>query len=192
MISNSLSNTLNQEERQTLLSLAHDAITQGLEHQSPVKIDPAVYPEHLQATRAAFVTLHRNGQLRGCIGHLEAIQPLVQDVCDNAFAAAFRDPRFPPLSAAELADLELHISVLTPSSPMNFSSEEDLLRQLQPGIDGLILEDGRYRGTFLPSVWEQLPNPTDFLRRLKQKAGLAPDYWSKSLTVRRYYTESFP
>ncbi|MEJ1399443.1 MAG: AmmeMemoRadiSam system protein A [Candidatus Sedimenticola sp. (ex Thyasira tokunagai)] len=190
--SETVSHSLSQAERQTLLKLAHKAILHGLQQGSPLKLDQTDYPESLQVTRATFVTLQRKGRLRGCIGHLEAIQPLVKDVSDNAFAAAFRDPRFPPLSAAELADLELHISVLTPSSPMTFTSEEDLLSQLQPGVDGLIMEDGLYRGTFLPSVWEQLPDPVDFLRHLKQKAGLSQNHWSDSLTVSRYRTESFP
>ena len=100
-------------------------------------------------------------------------------------------PRFQPVSASEFGDLEIHISVLSPPEPMIFTSEADLLRQIRPGIDGLILEDGAYRGTFLPSVWEQLPDPAQFLAHLKMKAGLPPNYWSDTLKVSRYTTESF-
>lgn len=113
------------------------------------------------------------------------------DVAENAFASAFRDPRFPPLAHFELADLIIEISVLGPSQPLSFTSEEELLRIIEPGRDGLILEDGTARGTFLPTVWESLPHPRDFLRHLKQKAGLGPDHWSEQIRVRRYRTESF-
>ncbi|MET0026063.1 MAG: AmmeMemoRadiSam system protein A [Candidatus Thiodiazotropha sp.] len=178
--------------REQLMEVAWDSIRHGVHHQSPSRIDPHDYPEALRVERACFVTLNRNGLLRGCIGHLEAYQPLVVDVAENAYAAAFRDPRFPPLTEAELHHLDIHISILTPSEPMHFTSEEDLLHQIRPGIDGLILVDGRHRGTFLPSVWESLPDPRDFLLHLKQKAGLPHDYWSDSLEVMRYETESFP
>jgi AmmeMemoRadiSam system protein A len=129
--------------------------------------------------------------LRGCIGHLEATLPLVEDVAENAFSAAFRDPRFPALRDTEYAALELHISVLTPAEPLDCNSESDLLRQMRPYQDGLILAEGLRRGTFLPSVWEQLPEPREFLRHLKRKAGLPDDYWSPSLQIYRYETESF-
>jgi len=179
------------QDRSLLLNLARDSIRQGLESGHPLQIRLEDYPQSLQARRAAFVTLNRRGALRGCIGHLEAIQPLVADVAENAFAAAFRDPRFPPLTANELDDLEIHISVLSPATPLTFSSEADLLHQMRPGIDGLILEDGPHRGTFLPSVWESLPQPLEFLRHLKMKAGLPADHWSDHVRVYRYETESF-
>jgi AmmeMemoRadiSam system protein A len=140
---------------------------------------------------STFVTLHLDGQLRGCIGSLEAHRPLAEDVAANAFAAAFRDPRFPPVSRAEAARLALEISVLSPAEPMHFRSEADLLAQLRPGIDGLILSDLGRRGTFLPSVWSQLPAARDFLVHLKHKAGLPADHWSATLSVERYTTESF-
>lgn len=183
---------LSEQDRNTLLQLAGDSIRHGLQHGTPLAVKAADYPPTLQARRASFVTLQRQGQLRGCIGHLEAVAPLVEDVADNAFAAAFRDPRFPPLRELELEGLDIHISVLTPSSPMRFSSEADLISQLRPGIDGLILQDGASRGTFLPSVWESLPDPADFFRHLKLKAGLSPLHWSNQLQVSRYETESFP
>jgi len=182
---------LNEEQKRTLLQIARESIRLGLETGRPRRVEPRDYDETLRARGAAFVTLHTFGELRGCIGHLEAIQPLVVDVADNAFAAAFRDPRFPPLAAAELDPLHIEISVLTPAQPLSFSSEAELLALIEPGRDGLILEDGYARGTFLPAVWESLPDPRDFLRHLKLKAGLSPHYWSSSLRVSRYRTESF-
>jgi len=183
--------TLNDEQRNLLLDIARDSILTGLREGHPLALDPREFEPALRAHRASFVTLNRNGQLRGCIGHLQAVQPLVKDVAENAFSAAFNDNRFPPLSKHEFPGLDIHISVLSPPEPMTFDSEADLLHQLRPGVDGLILEDGYYRGTFLPSVWEQLPTPELFLAHLKQKAGLPQNYWSDTLKVSRYTTESF-
>ena len=183
--------TFSAEDRASLLDLARRSIVHGLERGSPLRVAPEDYPESLREERAAFVTLHRHGELRGCIGHLEACQALVRDVAENAYAAAFRDPRFPPLARQELAGLAVHISVLTPPEPMTFSSEADLLAQIRPGIDGLILSEGSARGTFLPSVWESLPQPRDFLNQLKRKARLPADHWSERIRVARYTTESF-
>lgn len=181
--------SLNKENRQRLLELAKSSIQHGLQTGRPIKIDLDGYPEELTERRATFVTLEINHQLRGCIGMLEAARPLAEDIAENAYSAAFKDPRFPPLEAHELDKLNIHLSILMPSEPVSFSSEQDLIAQLQPGIDGLILEEGRRRGTFLPSVWELLPEPEQFLRYLKQKAGLAPDYWSKNIRVYRYRAE---
>lgn len=183
--------TLDAPGRRALLALARRSIAHGLTHGRALAVDPSAYPAALQAERAAFVTLEEGGRLRGCIGHLEAVQPLVQDVAENAFAAAFRDPRFPPLEGQELPRLTIEISVLTPAEPLSFTSEADLQRRIEPGRDGLILAQGRRRGTFLPSVWGSLPDPGEFLRHLKMKAGLAPDYWSDTIEVWRYRTESF-
>jgi AmmeMemoRadiSam system protein A len=182
---------LGDAERHTLLALARQSIAHGLAEGRPLQVEPEDFAAPLRARRAAFVTLQEAGQLRGCIGHLEARQPLVRDVADNAFAAAFRDPRFPPVQSGELAALHIEISVLTPAVAMTFASEEELLAQLQPGRDGLILEDDGARGTFLPSVWESLPEPAEFLRHLRMKAGLPPHYWSPRLRVSRYRTECF-
>ncbi|WP_295543385.1 AmmeMemoRadiSam system protein A [uncultured Thiohalocapsa sp.] len=182
---------LDTSQRHRLLAIARDAIRHGLDTGRPRALDLAAEAPPLRAPRAAFVTLELQGRLRGCIGHLEATQPLALDVSDNAFAAAFRDPRFPPLVLAELAPLYIKISVLTPAVELVFSDEADLLAQLVPGSDGLILADAGRRGTFLPAVWEQLPVPGDFLRRLKEKAGLTPDHWSDAVRVWRYRTESF-
>jgi uncharacterized protein len=178
-------------ERATLLDIAARSIAHGLEHHRPLNLDPNDYPEPLRAIRATFVTLERYADLRGCIGVLDAFRPLVVDVARNAFAAAFEDPRFPPLRAVEYPELTLKLSVLTPAEPLAFDSEAGLLAQLRPGVDGLILSDRGHRGTFLPSVWEQLPHPRDFLDHLKRKAGLPLGYWSESLRVDRYGTESF-
>ena len=176
-------------EQETLLSIARDAITHGLLSGVPGSIQLGAYSETLQTWNASFVTLKTAGSLRGCIGTLEAIRPLAEDVNENAFAAAFRDPRFPPLAENELAGLQLSISILSPPEPMAFSSEQDLLDQLRTGVDGLILEEGYRRGTFLPAVWEALPEPRAFFRQLKLKAGMHPDYWSDTVRVLRYHTE---
>ena len=127
----------------------------------------------------------------GCIGSLEARRPLICDVAENAFSAAFRDPRFPPLKAAELKSISLELSVLGQAERIVFDSEQDLLMQIRPELDGLILRDGNYRGTFLPSVWKSLPDARQFLQHLKLKAGLPADHWSDTLEVWRYTTESF-
>lgn len=179
------------EERNQLLTLAESSIRYGLTHHRPLPIVLTAYPESLRQPGACFVTLTSRGALRGCIGTLTPHHPLVMDVAHNAYAAATCDPRFPPLTSCELHELELHLSVLTTPQPMCFSSESDLLAQLKPGIDGLIIEDQGCRGTFLPSVWESLPKPADFLCHLKMKAGLPSDHWSKTLQVSCYQTESF-
>ncbi|MFP4246236.1 MAG: AmmeMemoRadiSam system protein A [Halochromatium sp.] len=178
-------------QRARLLAIARDSIAHGLARGAPLAIDPEPEAPALRARRASFVTLERDGQLRGCIGHLEAVTDLACDVAENAYAAAFCDPRFPPLSAEELQRVRIAISVLTPPQPLAFASEAELLAMLEPGIDGLILSEGQRRGTFLPSVWSQLPSPEAFLRHLKQKAGLAPTHWSERIQVARYRTESF-
>ena len=180
---------LNQHDKQTLLDIAAQSIQHGLDHGRPLTVHTQDYPADLQEPRACFVTLHIKGELRGCIGSLEAWRPLIEDVTDNAYAAAFRDPRFPQLTPAEFSQLEYHISILTPSEPITFTSEQELLNQIRPQIDGLVLEDKGYRGTFLPSVWESLPTAKQFLSQLKRKAGLPADYWSKTIKVYRYTVE---
>lgn len=179
-----------EQECEILHHLAKHSIEQGLKHKKLLSMNPLDYPRKLGETRATFVTLKINHQLRGCMGTIIAVRPLVQDVCHHAYAAAFSDPRFSPLQSSELSLLDIHISILSPLEPISFKSEEDLIQQLRPGIDGLILQEGFQRGTFLPSVWESLPDPRDFLHHLKQKAGLSPHYWSPSLHVQRYTTES--
>jgi AmmeMemoRadiSam system protein A len=177
-------------DARALLGVARDSLRSGLERGRALRPDPLDYPEPLRALRASFVTLHLEGELRGCVGGLEPLWPLVTDVAEHAFAAGFRDPRFPPLAAGELARLRVDVSILSSLEPLSFRSEQDLLAQLRPGVDGLLLEAGSRRGTFLPAVWEQLPEARAFLRQLKRKAGLREGYWSDSVVVRRYTVES--
>jgi len=181
--------SLTKEQQQTLLELARNSIQQGLKTGRPLSVNLADLPPKLTENRATFVTLEKNHQLRGCIGMLEAVRSLAEDIAENAFAAAFKDPRFPPLQTDEFDQLEIHLSILSTPEILSFSSQQDLLSQLKPGIDGLILQEGYRRGTFLPSVWEQLPAPSQFLKHLKQKAGFSPDYWSDNLQVLRYRVE---
>lgn len=182
--------SLTKQQQQQLLALAKSSIEHGFENAQPLPVNLADFPPELKEKRATFVTLEKHHQLRGCIGMLEAVRPLAEDIAENAFAAAFNDTRFPPLDVHELSELEIHLSILSTSEAMSFNSEQDLLAQLQPGIDGLILQEGYRRGTFLPSVWEQLPEPKQFLRHLKQKAGFSTDYWSDSIQVFRYRVEA--
>lgn len=182
---------IDRQQEHVLLQLAEASIRHGLAHGRPLKPDLAEYEPALREPGASFVTLKREGELRGCIGSLTAHRPLVDDVAENAYAAAFSDPRFYPLQAIELHGLEMHVSILGTPEPMGFTSERDLLEQLRPGIDGLILEEGFRRGTFLPSVWEQLPSAQDFLNHLKLKAGLPVNYWSETIQISRYTTHSF-
>lgn len=182
---------LSETDKSELLKLARKTIQQSVQTGQYIQTNTDAYEESLKQHAACFVTLTKHKQLRGCIGHLEAIQPLVDDVIENAYSAAFRDPRFSAVTNDELAEIEIDISVLTPAEPMTFSDEADLLSQIQPQVDGLILEDGYHRGTFLPSVWESLPDKEEFWKHLKTKAGLTTDHWSDSLKVSRYRTLMF-
>lgn len=187
--------SLPDTDRKLLHQLVMDSIEYSLENGSNARFESTLslsdYPDSLKENRASFVTLNIQQQLRGCIGTLEAYQPLVIDVVQNARSAAFHDPRFSPLSEKEFSQLQVHISVLSIPEPMAFDSEQDLLQQIRPGVDGLILSAAGHRGTFLPSVWDSLPNTEDFWLHLKSKAGLAQNYWSDELRVDRYTTESF-
>ena len=136
--------------------------------------------------RACFVTLRIEGELRGCCGTFDASQPLLMNVASSAYRTAFDDPRFPPVTRAELSLLEVEISLLGRSRPFRVASRQDLLAQLAPGIDGLILSEGQRRATFLPAVWESLPEPADFVDALFQKAGLPTQHWSPDLRFERY------
>jgi AmmeMemoRadiSam system protein A len=183
--------TLSTSDRATLLKVARASIAHGLQHHQALPVNAHDYPISLQPLRATFVTLDLKDRLRGCIGTLIAYQALVQDVAAHGYAAAFTDPRFPPVSAAEIPQLVISISILSSSQPLHFQSEEDLLNQLRPGQDGLILHFGQRRATFLPAVWESLPNPAMFLMQLKLKAGLPLDFWSAELRIERYTTDYF-
>lgn len=182
---------LSNADRATLLAVARASIQHGLHQGQALEVLPEQYPETLRPLRATFVTLEIGGQLRGCIGALAAYQPLIQDVAAHAYAAAFEDPRFAEVRADEFPQLDIHISVLSPPEPLQFASEEELLAQLRPGQDGLILHFHHCRATFLPAVWEQLPDPYVFLTQLKQKAGLPLDFWSPELRAERYTAEYF-
>jgi hypothetical protein len=167
----------------SLLTLARNAIAArfGLPP-APVAVDR---PE-LAKMGATFVTLTQRGNLRGCIGSLEAWRPLAQDVQENARAAAFRDPRFEPLNIDELPITRVEVSLLSAAEPIHFRDEADALAQLRPNIDGVIFSAGNRRSTFLPQVWEQLPEPADFMAHLKQKAGLPANYWGPDVRLERY------
>lgn len=182
--------SLSAVTRATLLTAARYSIRQGLDkgqacfrHTNP---DPA-----LRAACATFVTLKRHAVLRGCIGNLDANQPLLDDVMHNARLAAFQDPRFPPLVAAELQDLHVEISVLSRSEALAAPSRAELLRSLRPGEDGVIVQEGARRATFLPAVWTHLPDKAQFYAELMRKAGLDPEHWSANLQFFRYHTETF-
>lgn len=165
-----------------LLTIARNAINKHF-GQKTFTITP--HPD-LSKPAATFVTLTQHGQLRGCIGSLEAHRPLAMDVAENALAAAFQDPRFSPLTRDELEDTRIEVSLLETPQPMSFTDETDALGQLVPGVDGLILAFGHRRATFLPQVWESLPTPGQFMAHLKLKAGLPADFWDDGITLARY------
>jgi len=174
-----------------LLAVARRSISCGIDARAPVRIDLADYDEKLTTRTAVFVTLTSGGALRGCVGSLQPLQPLVQAVADSAFNAAFRDRRFAPLRADELPGIHIELSILTAPEPIAADSRRALLEQLRPGIDGLIIEDRGRRATFLPRVWEKIPVAEDFLDQLFLKAGLAAGHWSGSLRLQRYQAHSF-
>jgi AmmeMemoRadiSam system protein A len=174
---------MNTDERgPILLAIARAAISGALGR--PLAADES--PPWLQEKGACFVTLTQRGELRGCIGSLEAHRSLLADVKANALNAAFRDTRFAPLDADELDHTRIEVSLLSPCTPLDFSSERDALAKLRPNVDGVIFEYGNYRSTFLPQVWEQLPDPAQFMAHLKYKAGLAPDFWADGVRLSRY------
>jgi AmmeMemoRadiSam system protein A len=178
---------LTNEQGKVLLCLAREAIAERLD----LTPRPTPHEAWLNEFGATFITLTQQGQLRGCIGSLEAYRPLAEDVRHNAIAAAFRDPRFPPLSADELDETQVEVSLLSPAHQLIFNSEQDAIDQLHPGVDGVILEFGWHRGTFLPQVWEQLPQPQVFLEHLKGKAGLPAGFWSVDIKLSRYTVQKW-
>lgn len=182
---------LGAEERGILLDLARRAIRAGPDGLRPA-IDLERLPAVLRAPGASFVTLsEREGGLRGCMGRLEATRPLAEDVAGNARAAAFFDPRFPPVEREELDRLEVEVSVLSAALPLAVSSERELLAALRPGVDGLIVEAAGHRATFLPAVWETLPDPRDFVTQLRRKAGLGAAGFEPGQRYSRYSAEKF-
>ncbi|BDY05338.1 AmmeMemoRadiSam system protein A [Ferrimonas sp. YFM] len=180
--------SLTQKQKSTLLTLARHAIARRLGI-SVGKMD--IEHSTLNQVMACFVTLKIGNELRGCVGTLEPRHPLWQGVQRMAVAAAFDDSRFSALTLDEWPEIRLSISILTPSEPLTVSSETELLQSLRPGLDGLTLECGRYHATFLPAVWESLPEPKDFVAQLKRKGGLAPEFWSDEIRWYRYHSISF-
>lgn len=177
--------------RERLLEIARDSIRHGFDNGEALVVDLQRVAGRLARDSAVFVTLLKLGELRGCIGSLQASAPLAQAVATSAFNAAFRDHRFPELRAEEFDALAIEVSVLSSMEPVAAASREELLAMLEPGIDGLLLEDRGRRATFLPKVWEKLTSPHEFVDQLLLKAGLPPDHWSASLRVSRYRTLSF-
>ena len=179
-----------QANGETLLLLASASIDHGLRYGRPLPVELRDYPEGLRGKGASFVTLTLDGNLRGCVGSPEAYRPLAEDVSVNAFAAAFRDSRFERLSPAERSGLTLSVSVLTPPVRIFCMTESELLADLQPNTDGLIIESRGHRALFLPQVWTMLPQPKAFVHQLKAKAGLAADYWAPDFQAWRFHAAS--
>jgi AmmeMemoRadiSam system protein A len=182
---------LAREDREDLREVARRAVALAARCGAPLRVDPREYAPRLRERGASFVTLRRGGDLRGCTGRLEASEPLVADVARSAHRAAVADPRFEPVEERELAELELKISVLSPLEPLPARSEAELLAALRPGVDGLVLREGVAGATFLPAVWESLPDPAAFLRELRRKAGLPGHHWSAQLRFERYTALEF-
>ena len=178
-------------DRGPLLDIARGSINSGLEFRDPPELMLAELPLVLRDKRGVFVTLLQRGKLRGCIGTLEAEEPLALAVADSAYGAAFRDTRFAPLQVDEADDISIEISVLTPMEPVAARSRTDLLAALRPECDGLLIQERQFRATFLPKVWRQLPDPDEFLNHLLAKAGLHQAYWSANLQCFRYQTLCF-
>lgn len=171
-----------EQQGKILLPIARAAISRALDVPHAADESAPWLAEH----GACFVTLTQYGELRGCIGTLQAHRPLLADVKSNAVSAALRDPRFAPLSAAELEVTTVEISLLSPFQAMEIQHEADALAQLRPGMDGIIFEYRHYRSTFLPQVWEQLPQPHQFMAHLKRKAGLPDNFWAEEVKLSRY------
>jgi AmmeMemoRadiSam system protein A len=166
----------------TLVRLAREAIELELGQAVP----PLDRPDWLQMPGATFVTLMRENRLRGCIGSIEPRRPIGEDVTQNAVAAATRDPRFLPMTADELADLKVEVTVLSPLEPLEVQGEADACQKLRPGVDGVVFTHRSAQSTFIPQMWEQLPAPKEFLRYLKKKAGLPDDFWDSDVQLQRF------
>ncbi|HYG89417.1 MAG TPA: AmmeMemoRadiSam system protein B [Azospirillum sp.] len=182
---------LTNAERRQLLDTAHQALGHAVRRGCPPEVAVETFPMALRAVRKTFVTLEIGGHLRGCIGAVVPTNPLIRDVVENSYKSAMQDPRFGPLTAAELPKVAITVSILSHNRPMAFADEADLLRQLRPGMDGLIIRDGGHSALFLPKVWNALPEPQAFLRHLKAKAGLDPDVETGTLQAFRFTAETF-
>jgi len=186
------SQQFNLKEQEILLKIARDAIYAAVHGKPLPVIDLGSLPPRLSEKRGTFVTLTIQGSLRGCIGTLEAYQPVALDVQEHAVAAAMQDSRFPVLHPSELPLINIEISVLTPKQPLTYTDPADLLEKLQPGIDGVVLQDGFRKATFLPQVWEKIPDPGSFLSELCMKMGAPANLWQKKpLEVYTYQVEEF-
>ena len=184
--------TISEAQGQALIALARQTISRHLGRLVPAAVDPLLAAPALQVQSGTFVTLKLHGQLRGCIGSLLATGSIVEGVRENAINAAFEDPRFPPLTVEELDAVAIEVSVLTEPQPLEYQDAADLLTRLRPGRDGLIIRKGVCSATFLPQVWEQLPDPHQFLTHLCLKAGLAADAWQREhLAVLTYQVRYF-
>lgn len=192
MYDEAMGTQLTPEEKRTLLRLARQALETGVRGAPLLPLDDASLTPTLRADGASFVTLTVHGSLRGCIGALEPYQPLAEDVREHAVSAATQDYRFPTVEVSELAGIEIEVSRLTMPVPLEYTGASDLIYKLHPGTDGVILRDGIRRATFLPQVWEKIPDPAEFLENLCYKMGAAPDTWrKKKLEVLVYQVEEF-
>jgi len=183
---------LTEEEGKHLVEMARKTIEKALFNpKNKSEPDPVKFPK-FQERRGTFVTITMNGALRGCIGHIIPQESLVESIRVNAMNAAFRDPRFRPLSQSEFEKIKIEVSILTEPTPLAYTDANDLLGKLKPGTDGLIIRKGYHQATFLPQVWEQLPNKKEFLTHLCLKAGLAGDAWvNEALEVYTYQVQAF-
>lgn len=179
---------MRSDRGEVLLALARASISEAFGGPKPVMPSGA---DWLEEQGAVFVTLTLDGQLRGCVGSAQAHRRLFDDVVDNAKAAAFDDPRFQPLTADELGRTRLEVSLLSPLEKVEVATEDELLRKLRPGVDGLQLQWGYHRGLFIPEMWHKLPDPRLFVKHLKHKAGLDPDGWHAGTRVHRFTAEAF-
>lgn len=180
-----------QVEAELLLDIADEAIIAGLRGRAPITTDPADLPEVLRAHVGSFVTLTVLGELNGCIGSIEGFEPLGVSVAHHAQAAAFSDPRLPPLRPADYEYLVIEVSVLSPLAEIPAGSRQELLTGLRPGVDGLVIGVGSRRAVFLPVVWDALPDPDDFLDHLYVKAGLVPGSWPGRMRAFRFTVQKF-
>ena len=183
---------LTQDEKQLLLRLARQGLEAAVQHHLPPPLAPAEHTPGLDRLGCSFVTLTEMGELRGCIGGLVADQPLWRDVQQRAGQAALNDYRFIPVQADELSVIDIEVSVLTPPVPLAYDSPDDLLRKLRPGVDGVVLRQGPHRATFLPQVWQTVPEPARFLSMLCEKLGVGHNDWRRGhLQVETYQVEEF-
>jgi len=183
--------SISVEDQRYLLRLARRVVTHGVRYAERLPLAREAVNVSLQEPGASFVTLYRSDQLAGCMGTLEACRPLVEDVAENSYVAAFHDPRFTPLQAADLDVLHIEIALLSALQPLAVSDESSLKAHLIPGHHGLLIEEAGHRATFLPKVWQALPDKTEFLTQLKKKAGFSENYWSERINCFLYTTESF-